>query len=153
MFQFEGKNVSSNISRFKIIIEKMENFDIEGILYNEFYGVAIDFQGIRQMLSRLDDFFDYVNFPQATHAARSFRDEPVRAEKQPPQGLREIAPEELSDRPATFLLHVQFRRNSTWQGTLEWISEKRTKRFRSELEMIGWIAETLQQPNYEGISL
>ena len=145
MFQFEKKKISSNISRFRIIVEKTENYDIAGVLYNDFYGIAIDFQGIRQMLSRLDDFFDYVRFPQATHEKRSFREEPAGKPKHPPRGLREVTPEEMQDKPAAFLLHVQFRQNSTWQGTLEWLSEKQTKRFRSELELIGLIADTLKK--------
>lgn len=145
MFQFEKKKISSNISRFRIIVEKTENYDIAGVLYNDFYGIAIDFQGIRQMLSRLDDFFDYVRFPQATHEKRSFREEPAGKSKNPPRGLREVAPEEMQDKQAAFLLHVQFRQNSTWQGTLEWLPEKKTKRFRSELELIGLIADTLKK--------
>ena len=145
MFQFEKKNISSNISRFRIIIEKTEDFDIAGILYNDFYGIAIDFQGIRQMLSRLDDFFDYINFPQATHEKRSFHGEPTRKVKNPPLGLRDVSAEEMQGRQAAFLLHVQFRQNSTWQGTLEWISEKKAKRFRSELEMIGLIADAIKK--------
>jgi len=143
MFQFEKKNISSNISRFRVIIEKTENHDIAGVLYNEFYGIAIDFQGIRQMLSRLDDFFDYVRFPQATHEKRSFLEDSGQKIKQPPKGLREVSPEEMQGKEAVFLLHVQFRQNSTWQGTLEWLAQKKTKRFRSELEMIGLIAEAL----------
>lgn len=144
MFQLDKKKVSSNISRFRVIIAKTESYDIAGTLYNESYGIALDFQGIRQMLSSLDEFFDYVNFPQATHVKRSFHDEPVRREKQPPAGLREVSADEMKDKQATFLLHVQFRQNSTWQGTLEWISDNRIKRFRSELEMIGWMAEALK---------
>ncbi len=144
MFQFEQKAISSNIARFKIIIEKKEDFDIAGILYNEFYGITLGFQGMRQMLSNLDDFFDYVNFPQATHEKRSFDEDISKKEAHPPRGLREVTPEEMQGKQATFLLHVQFRQNSTWQGTLEWISENKTKRFRSELEMIGLLAETLK---------
>ena len=145
MFQFENKMISSNIARFKIIIEKTEDYDIGGILYNDFYGIAFDFQGIRQMLSILDDFFDYVNFPQATHEKRSFDEGKEIRQKHLPRGLREVSAEEMQDKTAVFRLHVQFRQNSTWQGTLEWIPEKKTKRFRSELEMIRLIAESLEK--------
>lgn len=145
MFQFENKIISSNIARFRIIIEETEEYDIAGILYNDSYGFAIDFQGIRQMLSYLDDFFDYVNFPQATHEKRRFYEEEGKTCKHPPHGLREVTPEEMQDKAAVFILHVQFRQNSTWQGTLEWIPERKMKRFRSELEMIGLIAETLKK--------
>ena len=145
MYQFENKIISSNIARFRIIIEDNEKFDIAGTLYNDSYGFAIDFQGIRQMLSNLDDFFDYVNFPQATHAKRRFTEEPEKPVKHPPRGLREVTPDEMNNKQASFLLHVQFRQNSTWQGTLEWIPGYKMKRFRSELEMIGLIAETLKK--------
>ncbi len=145
MLPFEKKNISSNISRFKIIIERTENHDVAGILYNDFYGFTLDFQGIRQMLSNLDDFFDYINFPQATHEKRSFHDALHNKEVSLPQGLKEVSPEEMRNKQATLLLHVQFRQNSTWQGTLEWISEKKMKRFRSELELIALIAEIVKK--------
>jgi len=145
MFQFEKSTISSNIAKFKVMIETTENHDVAGTLYNDSYAFAIDFQGIRQMLSILDDFFDYVNFPQATHEKRSFSESPSRKEKHPPRGLREVSTEEMKDKQPAFLLHVQFRQNSTWQGTLSWLPEQKTKRFRSELEMIGMIAETLKK--------
>ena len=143
MFQFEKKIISSNIARFRIIAEETENHDIAGTLYNDSYGFAIDFQGIRQMLGYLDDFFDYVNFPQATHEKRRFYEEKDRIPKLP-RGLRDVTPEEMQDKKASFLLHVQFRQNSTWQGTLEWFPEKKTRQFRSELEMIGLISQALK---------
>lgn len=144
MFLVEKKNISSNISRFRIIVEKTENYDIAGILYNDYYGISIDFQGVRQMLSRLDEFFDYIKFPQATHEKRSFHEQPARKVPHPPRGLREVSTEEMREKQAAFLLHVQFRQNSTWQGTLEWIPEKKPKRFRSELELISLIAKSLK---------
>ena len=144
MFKFERNPVSSNISRFRVIVESTENYDIAGTLYNDFYGFAIDFNGIRQMISYLDEFFDYVNFPQATHKKRSFHEQqPNREIKHPYHGLRDVSAEAMQDKHAAFLLHVQFRQNSTWQGTLEWIDEKKIKRFRSELEMIGMIADAI----------
>jgi len=144
MIQIDKKNISSNITRFRIIFEKTDNFDIAGTLYNDSYGIAIDFKGIRQMLSRLDVFFDYVNFPQATHKKRSFHSEAAKQGVQPPSGLREANEEELRGKKANLLLHVQFRQNSTWQGTLEFLTEKRIKRFRSELEMIEMILDSMK---------
>ncbi|HML38567.1 MAG TPA: hypothetical protein PKA19_14295 [Bacillota bacterium] len=152
MFEFEKKTISSNISRFKLVMEETERFDIAGTLYNDFYGFAIDFQGVRQMLGRLDEFFDYVDFPQATHEGRSFREKPPGRKKHPPAGLREVSAEEMKGRRTTFLLHVQFRRNSTWQGALGWVAENKTKRFLSELELIGLIVEALKrEADGEGI--
>lgn len=43
---------------------------------------------------------------------------------------------EIKGEGATFLLHVQYRQNSTWQGTLEWLEGKQRVAFRSTLELI-----------------
>jgi hypothetical protein len=140
MYQFENKNVSSSIARFRMIIEKTEPLNFSGTLYNEYYGFVLEFQGIRQLLVRLDDFFDYVGFPQATHEIRSFDGNPGRKEIKLPLGIRNVLKEEMADKEATLILHVQFRQNSTWQGTITVIAENQTKRFRSELEMINLIS-------------
>lgn len=140
MFQFENKIVSSSIARFRMTIKKTEPLNFCGTLYNEYYGFVLEFQGIRQLLVRLDDFFDYVGFPQATHEIRSFEENPSRKEMKLPQGIRNVTKEEMADKEATLILHVQFRQNSTWQGTITAIAENQPKRFRSELEMINLIS-------------
>ncbi|QOX63383.1 hypothetical protein FRZ06_08465 [Anoxybacterium hadale] len=143
MFQFENKIVSSSIARFKMIVEQAEPYNFSGVLYNEYYGFNLEFQGIRQLLGRLDDFFDYVEFPQATHEIRTFDDHKGQKAKKVPQGIRNVTHEEMMGKQASLILHVQFRQNSTWQGTITWMSEDKTKRFRSELEMISIIGEIL----------
>lgn len=37
---------------------------------------------------------------------------------------------------ATFVVQIQFRQNSTWQGSIDWIDKKVSQRFRSELELL-----------------
>ena len=44
---------------------------------------------------------------------------------------------------ATFIVKVQFRQNATWQGSIQWLDEKKTQKFRSVLEMIKLIDEAL----------
>ena len=44
---------------------------------------------------------------------------------------------------AKFVIHVQFRQNATWQGTIEWLEENKTQRFRSTLEMLKLMEEAL----------
>lgn len=38
--------------------------------------------------------------------------------------------------PASFLIQVQFRQNATWQGSIQWLDQKKAQRFRSTLELI-----------------
>lgn len=46
---------------------------------------------------------------------------------------------------ASFLIQVKFQRNSTWQGSIKWIEENKTQNFRSVLEMIKLMDDSLQQ--------
>ncbi|MDR1961438.1 MAG: hypothetical protein LBQ16_04070 [Gracilibacteraceae bacterium] len=43
----------------------------------------------------------------------------------------------------TFVIQVQFQKNATWQGTIDWIDAKKTQRFRSVLEMIKLMDDAL----------
>ena len=45
----------------------------------------------------------------------------------------------------SFLVRVQFRQNASWQGTVQWLEEKRTCNFRSLLELLLLIQETLDK--------
>lgn len=53
-------------------------------------------------------------------------------------------PEEPGNREASFLVRIQYRQNASWQGTIQWLEEKKTRRFRSELEMMMLIHEAVQ---------
>ena len=45
---------------------------------------------------------------------------------------------------STFVVNVLFRQNATWQGTINWVDKKQTKRFRSSLELMKLIDEALE---------
>ena len=44
---------------------------------------------------------------------------------------------------AKFVVYVQYRQNATWQGTIQWVDENKTQRFRSALEMLKLMDEAL----------
>ena len=43
----------------------------------------------------------------------------------------------------TFLVHVQHRQNSSWQGRITWMDQNKTVYFRSALEMMKLVADAL----------
>ncbi len=45
----------------------------------------------------------------------------------------------------TFLIRVQFRQNATWQGRIEWLEGKKTRPFRSLLEMSQLMQEAWEE--------
>ena len=47
----------------------------------------------------------------------------------------------------TFVVRIMNRNNSTWQGSLDWVEEKKTQNFRSALELIKLIDSALDSGN------
>ncbi|UWG98581.1 hypothetical protein LPY66_07260 [Dehalobacter sp. DCM] len=45
---------------------------------------------------------------------------------------------------ASFLIRIQYRQNASWQGTIQWLDQKKTRKFRSELELMMLINEATQ---------
>ena len=94
------------------------------------------------MITILDNFYNRINNPQSSTKYRSFQKkkksetEPRRRE----ENLKQVqtAQEMLTPRgkEATFILHVQFRQNSTWQGKLIWLEEEAEETFCSVLEIL-----------------
>jgi len=135
MLSLEPRLLSSNISRFRILINETDDYNMSGIIYNEYYELLMHFSGIREFFSRLDRFFDYVNFPQSTHQHRTFNAK-KNDRKEVPSAMKKEKIEVAAGGKATFTVHVQFRQNASWQGTIQWIEGNKTQHFRSELEMI-----------------
>lgn len=131
----QNQFISSNISRFKILVNETNNYNISGMLYNEYYELTMGFHGIREFFASLDQFFDFVNFPQASHEHRTFGIIRNKRKEVPKTMKKEKLTAETGDK-ATFTVHVQFRQNASWQGTIQWIEGDKTQRFRSELEML-----------------
>lgn len=146
MFDFKDKFISSKISEFKLYIDVEENnYDISGILLNEYYGFIIKFNGIREMLSSLDKLFDYVNFPMTSNNERMFLESNKDNKKELPQNIfvYDKNNEDISGKQPTFILNIQFRHNSTWQGSIMWIEKNKIKRFNSDLQLINLIIDAL----------
>ncbi|MEI7885071.1 MAG: hypothetical protein WCI30_06940 [Clostridia bacterium] len=126
--------ISSNISIFKILVNQTVDYNISGILYNEYYQLTMNFHGIREFFGSLDLFFDGVNFPQSSHEHRTFGVK--RNKRKEVLTMKKEKLEMETGDKATFTVHVQFRQNASWQGTIQWIEGNKTQRFRSELEML-----------------
>lgn len=138
--------VSSNISRFRILVNETDNYNVSGVLYNEYYELSMKFHGIREFFASLDQFFDYVNFPQASHEHRTFDAVKTKRKEVPSTMKKDKITDEIGNK-ATFTVHVQFRQNASWQGTIQWVEGGKTQRFRSELEMLKLMTNAINFDN------
>lgn len=115
---------------FLLYIDSYENEVPIGRYYNPSREEGGSFRSMVQMLLKLEHCMDAENMPQSFQKVRTFV--PVFGYWGENSG--NINP--VMGRKATFALHILFRQNASWQGTLVWLEEKKTMSFRSVLELI-----------------
>lgn len=98
---------------------------------------------------RVDDAFGRTRCPQAAVSERSFREysaeptQPTNEERTLPMCEHDLT--NCRGEKGTFVVHVQYRQNATWQGTVVWADKNKTQRFRSALELMKLIDSALDQ--------
>lgn len=139
--------IPNNLTVTKLTIYQNENYEYDGYFYNEYDGLHIKFHSLLQLLKELDNLFDRFTFPEVTHEYRKFstpKDKNERMSKETIMNKNDSVSDE-SVKNATFLLHVKFRRNASWQGQIQWVDKNVKKTFRSTLELIRLIDNAIEQ--------
>ena len=101
------------------------------------------FTNILQLIELADDFFDKLEFPQASTSARSF----TSIQFSGVDRLDKVrSPEDFIEnrgQKGTFFLNVRYRQNSSWQGIVRWIEGNSTQHFISVLELLKILSNAL----------
>lgn len=134
------------VNMIRLCVDGYTN-DLFGRAYNKMLLMPLPFTGYGGMLLEMDDLFEQVGYPQAFQARRTFlKPEKLKGSISMPEHLMED--EEMgrqSGSRRTFDIIVQSRRQSGWQGLLMNPDRTRTKKFRSEMELLDCICEDLAE--------
>lgn len=134
-------------------VNSVSDGDAAGIFYHGYSENGTDFCNLDQLVIRMEEFFDEINFPQRATNERSF------TERKPDGG--KMKKDKITDDDTllskhgdigTFIIRVQHRQNSSWQGRITWMEEDKTICFRSIWEMIKLIenaVDTVSAPESE----
>ena len=135
--------VPSTASRVVIRVERSATYGMSGLIYNPYLDKIEPFSDVLDLTNKLDDMMDTISFPQPSTAYRSFKvkrkrpsqpgDEMEQRTEQLEMELKDTLRKQDAD---VFVVHVQFRQNATWQGTIKWAGQDEEVRFRSTLEML-----------------
>ena len=137
MKTIDKKNVTSNITEFLMYADfDKEVFNISGYLVNEHYDFYIEFDSVREMCNSLENIFDYYKYPMATHNDRVFSKKNAVVNNDLQFEFKEYDEKLFKDKKPIFEFRVEFRYNSTWQGTINFLEEGRRIRFNSELNFV-----------------
>ena len=117
---------------------------IKGVFYHHFSQEGIRFEGMSDLLSGMEKLYDAMNFPFPGNNERHFIEKEI-------SYMKEELTKKLEDQDmlkmhgdlGTFIIRVQHRQNSSWQGRITWVEEDKTLYFRSVWEMVKLIEEAL----------
>jgi hypothetical protein len=78
-----------------------------------------------------------MQFPQASFQSRSFESKRMKTFVRKVENFMDSEIETAcKSENATFLVHIKFRQNASWQGSITWVEKEKTQNFRSALEML-----------------
>ena len=126
-----------------VCIDSYDDGVMTGRLYNSRLGEAEVFRSTIGFLTRMEQLLAIEDVPQPFNAVRTFA---------PTLSLLPHLPEIAVPREgklATMELHILFRQNASWQGSLHWLEGNREQHFRSVLELITLIDSALSCVNPE----
>lgn len=122
-----------------ICVDSCRSGELTGRLYNSYIQGGESFRSLMELILRLDELLDQMQFPQSYTERRGFRRESLMSSGQLP--VMELQ----TGICGTFSLKVLFRQNASWQGTLNWVEGRQEESFRSVLELIHLLRSALQE--------
>lgn len=121
-------------------IDQTESGDYSGRIWHQYQDEPIRFKNAMDLIREMDMLYDEWNFPQKSTAGRQFEHKHDSTENQ--HKRRAVAPMDvrrIQDKKGdkgTFIVHVKYRQNATWQGEVIWAERNKKQCFRSALELL-----------------
>lgn len=130
-----------------VCIDGCKGVDYKGRYYHSYSKDPFTFSSPEEMLNQIQTFFDEMRYPFNGNNERSFGD--TKNTKTNNKELKKVMKDkELLDMKGdlgTFIIRVQHRQNSSWQGRITWMEEDKTLSFRSIWEMMKLIDSAMEQ--------
>lgn len=120
-------------------VDYYQNAIVKGRLFHRYQKKAIHFERMTEAIFKMDEFFDRLGYPFRGNESHYFR----RPKKQEQIIMeRKVSDEEMlknRGEKGTFIIKVEQRQHSSWQGRVTWVEEGKTENFRSTLELLKMI--------------
>lgn len=147
MRQMENRKSFYSANRFRVCIDSYRE-DISGRVYSPLCEEEIAFQGIGELLLKMDRLFDRMGYPQAFQNKRSFE------HKTETENLYRGIPQTVQDtesirrqagRHYTCDIEVESRRNTSWQGEILAVDGSALGKFDGEVELLEKLTELTEK--------
>lgn len=120
-----------------VCVDACQSGVLSGRFYNRFLSEGKSFRCLTEFLQAMEHMLDTLDFPRAYTQCRSFKP----AVPAPDRAAEESR---IGGMEATFAVRIQFRQNSSWQGSVKWLEGEQELQFRSALELVCMISSVLE---------
>ena len=124
----------------RICVDELGEGGIRGRVVSRRLTEPMPFSDVGHLLLQLEEVFDRHNFPQAFERRRTFGARQEESSLPLAQTLEQgMDPEEVAraaGQVTTFDLYVITRRNTTWQGFVDWLDGSPRSHYKSVLELL-----------------
>ena len=128
-----------------VCADRAEERTLSGRFYHFYSQEGQEFHSLDELVFRMEQFFDRINFPYPANRQRVFtkngQKRGMRVERKKVMGEEELLAKHGD--LGTFIVRVQHRQNSSWQGRITWSDKNQTVNFRSIWEMVRLIGDAL----------
>lgn len=127
------------MNSFRVCVDGQEN-DIFGRVYSPLSARELSFDGIEQLLVKMDRIFDEAGYPQSFQDKRSFDDtEGNHYQGRPQRCLDEEIILQAAGKTGTYDVLVDSRRNASWQGKVTRLPGGEVFVFLGEMELLKYL--------------
>ena len=130
-----------------VCINQAQSGDYEGLIWHQYEDRPVEYKNTMDLIRKMDYLYDIWDFPQESTSGRFFGKKTVAVQKKRGTDLN-MDTERIQDKKGdkgTFIVHVKYRQNSTWQGEVIWTEHKKKQFFRSALELLKLIDSALDE--------
>lgn len=122
-----------------LCVDYYQDEKINGRIYHRYQTEPIRVGGMTEAVFEIDAFFDRLGYPfPGTESHYFIKHEKIQRIKM----ARKLSDEEMlknNGEKGTFIIRVEQRQHSSWQGRVTWVEEEKTENFRSALELLKMI--------------
>lgn len=128
-----------------ICVDGNEKGELKGRLYHCYTAESVHFSNVVDLIMEVERLCDAINFPQASTKTRSFTEKETVTVTKPDKVLDQQEIIQHVGEMGTFITHIKFRQQSSWQGEYFWVEKEEVNRFTDTLDFIKQIDNHLAQ--------
>lgn len=140
----EKEIITSGYKEFYVHAERNPLGELCGYVKHAATGQSLRFKSSTDFLNGITYFLDLFRIPRVVFEPRRWNDVEESAGER--NAMKQKASKDnLDARAPEFLITIQYRYNSSWQGEIKWLNCKKEQRCRSALELIKLLDEAVEK--------